>query len=242
VLEPKPGVLKKIYTYVPVNDAEKVRSALFEAGAGDIGDYGECSFNVEGTGTFRAQEGSDPYIGEVGKRTATKELKLEVIFPAHIQSKVVKALNNSHPYEEVAYDIITLSNEFEQVGGGMIGELHEAISEEGFLKQVKTAFDLSVIRHTKLLNKQVKKVAICGGAGSFLINKAVAAGADYYITSDVKYHDFFDSNDKLVIADIGHWESEQYTIDLLFDILQSKFPNFAVLKSKVKTNPVNYYV
>jgi dinuclear metal center YbgI/SA1388 family protein len=242
VLEPKTGVLKKIYTYVPVNDAEKVRSALFEAGAGDIGNYGECSFNVEGTGTFRAQEGSDPYIGEVGKRTSTKELKLEIIFPAHIQSKVIKALNSSHPYEEVAYDIITLSNEFEQVGSGMTGELLEAVSEEDFLKQLKTSFDLSVIRHTNLLNKQVKKVAICGGAGSFLINNAVAAGADFYITSDVKYHDFFDSNDKLVIADIGHWESEQYTIDLLFDILQSKFPNFAVLKSKVKTNPVNYYV
>ncbi len=242
VLDPKYGLLKKLYTYVPEEASENVRSAIFKAGGGDIGNYGECSFNVEGTGTFKAQTGADPYIGEVGKRTTAKEIKMEIIFPAHIQSQIVKALLGAHPYEEVAYDIITLANEFQQVGSGVIGELESAFDEKAFLQQIKDIFNLQVIRHTPLLNKKVKKVALCGGAGSFLIGKAMAAGADFYITADVKYHEFFDANGKMVIADIGHWESEQFTTDLLIDILQSKFPTFAVLKSKVKTNPLHYFM
>ena len=241
VLDPKPGLLKKLYTYVPVDDAEKVLAAIFKAGAGDIGNYGECSFNTEGIGTYRPQEGADPYIGEIGKRAETKEVKLEIIFPAHIQRQVISALQAAHPYEEVAYDVITLANEFVQVGSGIIGELNEAISEQDFLQQIKKTFHLQVIKHTPLLNKNVKKVALCGGAGSFLLPKAIAAGADFYITSDVKYHEFFDADGKLVFADIGHWESEQFTIDLLFDILQAKFSNFAVLKTGVMTNPVHYF-
>jgi putative NIF3 family GTP cyclohydrolase 1 type 2 len=134
-----------------------------------------------------------------------------------------------------------LANEALQVGSGLIGELSTPIAEEQFLQQLKKKFGLSVIKHTKLLNKTIKKIALCGGAGSFLIAKAIAANADIYITSDVKYHEFFDANDKIVIADIGHWESEQFTVDLLFDIIKSKFPTFAVLKSEEKTNPVCYF-
>ena len=241
VLDPKPGLLKKLYTYVPEGDAEKVRTAIFKAGAGDIGNYGEVSFNIAGTGTYRPQPGADPYIGEVGKLEQTKEIKVEIIFPSPIQRQVVAALQLAHPYEEVAYDIVTLANEYEQVGSGMMGELPEAISEAAFLQRIKEVFHLQAIKHTPLLNKNVKKVALCGGAGSFLLPKAIAAGAHFYLTSDVKYHEFFDADEQLVLADIGHWESEQFTIDLLFDILQSKFTNFAVLKTGVRTNPVSYF-
>ena len=241
ILAPKTGMLMKLFTFVPVEHAEKVRSAIFEAGAGYIGNYSECSFNAEGTGTFKGQEGTNPFVGEVGKRHEEKEIKMEFIFPAYLQHRIISAMTKSHPYEEVAYDVVPLANEYLQTGSGLFGELSSPVSEEQFLKQVKQTFGLSVIKHTKLLGKLIKKVALCGGAGSFLINRAIAAGADVYITSDIKYHEFFDANDKLVIADIGHWESEQFTIELLFDIIQSKFPTFAVQKSEVTTNPVYYF-
>lgn len=241
ILDPKTGLLKKLYTYVPIEDAEKIRSALFAAGAGNIGNYNECSFSAEGIGTFKPQQGTHPYIGKIDERSNVKEVRIEVVFPAYLQRKIVAALLAAHPYEEVAYDIIVLANEYAQVGSGIIGELPEALSEAQFLRLVQNAFHLQLIKHTPLLNKNVKKVALCGGAGSFLIKTAAAQQADFYITSDIKYHEFFDANDKLVIADIGHWESEQFTIDLLIEILQAKFTTFAVLKTKVVTNPVRYF-
>ncbi len=242
VLDPKTGLLQKLYTYVPVDDAEKVRLALFTAGAGNIGNYSECSFNGEGIGTYKAGEGTNPYIGEKGKRAETKEIKMEVVFPAYLQNHIVKALLQAHPYEEVAYDIVSLANEFQQVGSGIIGELPDAISETDFFQKLSRTFHLSVVKHTKLLHRNVKKIALCGGSGFFLLKKAIAAKADIYITSDVKYHEFFDADNKIVLADIGHWESEQFTIDLLYDILQSEFRSFAVLKTEVTTNPVSYFV
>jgi dinuclear metal center YbgI/SA1388 family protein len=242
ILAPKAGQLMKLFTFVPTESAEKVRSAMFEAGAGQIGNYSECSFNSEGTGTYKAGDGAQPYLGSLHQRHSEPETKIEVIFPVYLQHAVIKALKNAHPYEEVAYDVVALANDYQQVGSGLKGELATEISEADFLQQLKTAFHLKVIRHTPLLGKMIKKVALCGGAGSFLIGKAVAAGADVYITGDVKYHEFFDANHQLVIADIGHWESEQFTIDLLFSILQDKFPTFAVLKTGVTTNPVNYFI
>jgi putative NIF3 family GTP cyclohydrolase 1 type 2 len=167
---------------------------------------------------------------------------MEVIFPAYLQPRIISAMIEAHPYEEVAYDVIPLGNYFKEVGSGIIGDLPEAIEGAGFLQMIRTTFDLKVIRHTALTQNRVKKVAICGGAGSFLIGKAVAAGADFYITSDVKYHEFFDAEGKMVIADIGHFESEQFTSDLLMEVLQQKFPTFAVLKTGVDTNPVKYFV
>ncbi|HEY6975403.1 MAG TPA: Nif3-like dinuclear metal center hexameric protein [Chitinophagaceae bacterium] len=241
VLAPKQGQLMKLFTFAPVEHAERVRSAIFEAGAGNIGNYAECSFNVEGTGTFKGKAGANPFVGERGKRHEEKEIKMEFIFPAYLQNHIVSAMIKAHPYEEVAYDIVPLANEYAQVGSGLIGELPVPAEEEYFLRQLKETFGLSVIKHTKLLRKHVHKVALCGGAGSFLISKAIAAGADIYITGDVKYHEFFDANGKLIIADIGHWESEQFTVHLLFDILQSKFPTFAVQKSEIRTNPVYYF-
>jgi dinuclear metal center YbgI/SA1388 family protein len=242
VLLPKENNLRKLYTYAPERNAEAVREAIFKAGAGKIGNYSECSFNVPGKGTFKAGEGTDPYVGEIGQRHEEDEVRIEVIFPAHLQTRIITAMIEAHPYEEVAYDVIPLGNYFKEVGSGVIGELPENLEETGFLHMLKTTFGLKLIRHTALTGKTVKKVAICGGAGSFLIKKAVAAGADFYITADVKYHEFFDAEDQMVIADIGHFESEQFTADLLTDVLQQKFPTFAVLKTGVDTNPVKYFV
>ena len=242
IIKPKNETLKKLFTFVPVEFAENVRSAIFNAGGGHISNYSECSFNIAGQGTFKPGEGSNPFTGKRGIRHTEDEIKMEMIFPAWMEQAVLKAMLAAHPYEEVAYDIIGLDNQNQQVGSGMVGELPEPLSETGFLELLKEKFNLSVIQHTALLNKQVKKVALCGGAGSFLIGAAAASGAGFYITGDIKYHEFFDANNRLVVADIGHYESEQFTIDLLFDILSQKFPTFAVQKTGVKTNPVHYFL
>lgn len=242
VLLNKQNNLMKLIVFVPVEDALKVREAIFKAGGGNIGKYSECSFNIKGNSTFTPGEGTNPHTGKVGKREETAEEKIEIIFPVYLKEKLITAMSEAHPYEEVAYDIIALNNFFQEVGSGLVGELKEPMEIITFLQLVKKQFGLKVIRHTLSHNKEVKRVALCGGAGSFLIKNALAEGADVYITSDVKYHEFFDSEDKMVIADIGHWESEQFTIDLLHDVLHSKFITFAVLKSEVKTNPVHYIV
>lgn len=242
ILSPKAGQLMKLYTFVPHAQANQVREALFAAGAGHIGEYSETSFNSEGTGTFKGSENTNPFAGQPGKRHEEKEVKIEVILPAYLQPSVVKALWEAHPYEEVAYDLVSLSNDNQLVGSGLLGELPEALDETGFLHMLKTSFELKMVKHTPLLGKKIKKVAVCGGSGSFLSGKALAAGADVYVTSDIKYHEFFDANDRILLADIGHWESEQFTTDLLVEILQAKFPTFAVLKSGVKTNPVHYFL
>jgi dinuclear metal center YbgI/SA1388 family protein len=242
ILLPKESSLKKLYTFVPTEFAEKVRSAIFNAGGGNIGNYSEVSFNAEGTGTFKSGEGANPFVGEIGKRHNENEKKIEIIFPAYLQKQIIEALINSHPYEEVAYDVVDLANTNSLIGSGLIGELPEPTDEEAFLKKIKQSFSLAVIKYTRLLKKPVKKVALCGGAGSFLISKALAAGAVFFISSDIKYHEFFDANDKMVIADIGHFESEQFTVDLIHEILLKKFPTFAVLKSGTSTNPVKYFL
>ena len=242
VLVPKESQLKKLYTFVPVAGADKVRQAIFDAGGGHIGNYEECSFNAEGFGTFKAGANTDPYVGKRGELHRENEIKVEVIFPAWLETQVLKSLLTAHPYEEVAYDIVRLDNRFSSIGSGIIGELKEPASEKAFLKTLKEKFKLNIIRHTELLNRPISKVAVCGGAGSFLISSALAASADIFITSDMKYHEFFDANDKMVIADIGHYESEQFTINLLQEFLEQKFPTFAVLKTDVNTNPVRYFL
>ena len=242
ILLTKSSQLMKLFTFVPVEYSEKIKSALFEAGGGNIGNYSECSFSAEGTGSFKAGENTNPFVGEIGQRHHEKELKIEIIFPSYLQNTIVEALITAHPYEEVAYDLIALENKFEAIGSGLIAELPEPVDESAFLAQIKSSFRLKAIKHTPLLGKKVKKVAICGGSGSFLINNALAAGADFYISADVKYHEFFDAEGKMVIADIGHWESEQFTTDLLIGVLKANFPTFAVLKSEVRTNPVQYFL
>ncbi|MEP6596034.1 MAG: Nif3-like dinuclear metal center hexameric protein [Ginsengibacter sp.] len=242
VLQPREQLLKKLVAFAPLKDADNIRSALFEAGAGKLGKYSECSFNIEGTGTFKAGEGADPHVGEIGKRHEEREIKIEVVFPGYLQNKVVRAMIEAHPYEEVAYDIFSLANYLSDVGSGLTGELTEAIDETLLLAKIKKSFALKVIRHTALTTNKVKKIALCGGAGSFLISAAIASQADVYITSDIKYHEFFDADNKILLIDIGHYESEGFTIELLHASLQEKFPNFAVLKTKVNTNPVSYFL
>jgi dinuclear metal center YbgI/SA1388 family protein len=242
VLVQKENQLKKLFTFVPVNDADKVRQAIFDAGGGHIGNYDECSYNADGFGTFKAGMNTNPYVGKQGELHRENELKVEVIFPAWLEGRIIKNLIAAHPYEEVAYDIVKLENRFSSIGSGVLGKLSTPMEENAFLNLLKDRFKLQVIKHTQLLSKPINKVAICGGAGSFLISSALAAGADLYITSDVKYHEFFDANDKMVIADIGHYESEQFTINLLQEFLEQKFPTFAVLKTEVNTNPVRYFL
>ena len=241
ILSPKPGILRRLITFAPIDKADQVRKAIFDAGAGHIGKYSECSFNSEGTGTFKAEEGADPYVGEIGRQHREKETKIEIVYPFYLEQQVVNALIKNHPYEEVAYDIFTMDNVHFGVGSGIIGEFDQPVTEDELLKQLKKSFGLKLIKHTALLQKPVKKVAICGGAGSFLIGAARKVKADVYITSDVKYHEFFDAEDQLVIMDIGHYESEQFTIDLIYDLLVRKFPTFALLKTSVNTNPVRYF-
>ena len=240
ILVPKKGLLKKLYTFIPLTDHERVRQSIFDSGAGYIGNYSETSFNTLGHGTYRGNEMSDPAIGQPGVLEMVEEAKLEVVFPAHIQNRVVAALKNTHPYEEVAYDIVSLDNELETVGSGMIGRLSKPMDELAFLKKVKKTLHAGVIRHTQLLGRPVQTVAVCGGSGRFLLSDAIASKADVYITSDIKYHEFFDAEGQIVLADVGHYESEQFTKDLLFRQLSEKFPTFAFLLSKVQTNPVNY--
>ena len=241
ILQPKAKMLRRLITFAPLDKAEEVRQAIFNAGAGHIGKYSECSFNSEGMGTFKADEGAEPYMGEVGKRHFEKETKIEIVYPAYLELQIVKALVDSHPYEEVAYDIFTMENVHYGIGAGIIGELEQAVAEEEFLQALRNTFQAKGIRHTALLGKPVKKVAVCGGAGSFLINKALQKGADFFVTADMKYHEFFDAQERLVIADIGHYESEQFTIELLHRLLVKKFPTFAVRKTAVDTNPVRYF-
>jgi len=241
ILSSKSNTLKKLFTFAPIENAAKVRDAIFNAGGGQIGNYSECSFNTEGEGTFKAGEGTDPYVGEIGQQHHEKEIKIEVIFPAWLEKKILSSMIHAHPYEEPAYEVVNLSNSHQAIGSGVIGSLEQPMDEISFLTHVKEIFGTPVIRHTELTGKPVKKVAVCGGAGSFLVGSAIANGAEIYITADMKYHEFFDANGRMVIADIGHYESEQFTIDLLEEILAQKFPTFAVLKTQVETNPVRYF-
>ena len=241
ILLPKENLLQKLAVFVPFDHKEKLLGALFASGAGNIGNYSECSFSSTGTGSFKAGEHAKPFVGAHGQRHYENEVRIEVIFPVWLQSQILIALKAAHPYEEVAFDIYALDNSYDQTGSGMIGELEKEVGEREFLEQLKKTFKLSSIRHTAFTGKPIKKVALCGGAGSFLTGAAKAAGADIYISSDIKYHEFFDAEGRLLIADIGHYESEQFTIDLLFDILSEKFLNFAVLKTGINTNPVKYF-
>lgn len=241
VMQPKEQQLKKLYTFVPVAHADKVKEALFSTGAGTIGNYTECSFSVEGEGSFTAGDNTNPFVGKHGQRHKEQEIKVEVIFPAYLEYPLVKALTEAHPYEEVAYDIVSLDNTHSGIGSGLIGEFPEALPEKEFLELLKKQFKLDLVRHTLLTGKPIKKLALCGGAGSFLISRALASGCEAFVTADLKYHEFFDAENRMLLCDIGHFESEQYTVDLLAEVLQQKFPTFAVLKSDQKTNPVYYY-
>ncbi len=240
VLQQKAATLKKLSTFVPKAHIDNVRDALFAAGAGKISNYSDCSFSHPGTGTFKAEDGAEPFTGKIGERTYEDEIKIEVILPGYLKAAVLEALFTAHPYEEVAYDVMDLDNGHPGTGAGIVGAV-EAISEADFLALLHSVFNDKVIRHTPLTGKTIRRVAVCGGAGSFLIAKALNAGADVFVTGDVKYHEFFGAEGRMLLCDIGHYESEQFTTDLFIELLREKFPTFAVLKSEIITNPVLYF-
>ena len=240
VLQPKRQLLRKLITFAPHTQAGDLRFALFEAGAGEIGHYDHCSFNTEGIGTFRGDASTNPFVGRKGEDHEEPEVRIEVIFPAHLEQQLLKALFRAHPYEEVPYDVIALENAWQEAGSGLIGILPEPMEEMIFLQMLRERMQASGIRFTRPTGRPVSRVAVCGGAGSFLLRDAILAQADAFVTADFKYHQFFDAEGHLLLADIGHYESEQFTGSLISRMLSEKFPNFAVHLSKVNTNPVNY--
>ncbi len=240
-LIPKSDFIYKLTTYVPNINTDKLRKSLFAAGAGNIGNYQECSFNTIGKGTFKGNENSNPVIGKQGEFRIENETQINVIFEKHLESKILKALFLNHPYEEVAYEVQKLTNTHQNIGLGMIGELETPMGEKEFLEFLKKEMNTACVRHSKLLNKEIKKVAVLGGSGSSAIKNAKHSKADVYITADMKYHDFYKAENNILLCDIGHYESEQYTKTLLYEFLIKKIPNFAIVLSDINTNPVNYF-
>lgn len=240
ILNEKDGMLSKLVTFCPLSYSEKVRQALFESGAGVIGKYDSCSFNLDGRGTFRATQGARPFVGDLDVLHTEEETRIELIFPTHRKNIVIGALFAAHPYEEVAYDIYSLSNTYPLCGSGIIASFEKSMKEQDFLHLVKKKLKIKMIRHTALRDKPVNKVALCSGSGGFLITDAIRAGADAFLTADLKYHDFFDFGQQILLGDIGHYESEQWIKDFLTEKLIENFPTFAVLSSGLNNNPVNY--
>ena len=240
ILDPKENSLVKLVTFVPTAQANEVREALFNAGCGNIGNYDSCSYNIEGEGTFRAHEGTHPFCGSIGELHNEKEVRVETILPAYLQSVVIKTLLSIHPYEEPAYDLYPLKNSWAQVGSGVVGELENPETELEFLKRIKKTFEVGCLRHNKLNGREIQRVALCGGSGAFLIPQAIRANTDVFITGEIKYHEYFGHEEDLLLAEIGHYESEQYTKEIFYSIIRDLFPNFALHLSKINTNPIKY--
>lgn len=241
VLAPRSGDLRKLVTYVPATHLGPVRDALMAAGAGHIGKYSDCSFSSEGEGSFKGAADSAPFVGKPGELSLEKEMRFETIFPSHLEKPIISALKATHPYEEVAYDIYRLENQWSQLGSGRIGELPEEMALEDFLSKVKEIFKVPFLKYTTGTGKKIKTVAVCGGSGQFLLKKAISAGADAYLTADFKYHEYFDAQNQLVLADLGHYESEQFTPEIFYDVIRKKFSTFAIHLSDINTNPINYF-
>jgi len=241
ILAKQKSGLKKLVCFVPSSHADLVRNAIFSAGAGKIGQYDQCSFNIGGLGTFRGSENSNPFAGQKGEIHFEDEIRIETIFPSYLQNTVVSAMIKAHPYEEVAYDIYSLDNSNPCIGAGIVGNLPNAMNEQEFIKHIQSLFHVSVIRHTKLLDQAVRRVALCGGSGSFLLENAKNSGAQFFISADFKYHQFFDAENRIVIADIGHYESEQFTTELIAEILRKDFPTLQIHITEFDTNPILYF-
>ena len=240
VLEPLKNRLLKLVTFIPESHLEKVRTALFEAGAGVIGNYDQCGFTVAGKGSFRAGDKANPFVGEPRKIHFENEIRLETVLFSHLKAKVIKALIAAHPYEEVAFDLYPLDNDNIETGMGCIGEFDQPMSEVDFLDLFSSVFDARSVRYSKLTGRPVKNVALCGGSGAALIGNAISSGADAFVTADIKYHNFFDADNKILLVDAGHFESEKFTTEILYDLIIKNFPKFAVLFSETNTNPINH--
>ncbi len=240
-LIPRKGIIKKLVTYVPEGARQALLEKLFEAGAGELGNYTHCSFSTPGEGSFLPGQQARPAIGEKGSLQLEPEQQLHLTFTAEREKAVLQALQANHPYEEVAYELSTLENAYQHLGMGMVGELEAPMEEKAFLQRLRERLHTPCIRHSRLTGNPVRRVAVLGGSGAFAIGAARAAGADMLVTADVKYHQFFQAEGRMVIADVGHYESEQFTKNLLVDYLTEKFPNFAIHLSETQTNPVNYF-
>ena len=240
ILMPQQGTIKKLTTYVPQKDADALRLALFKSGAGTIGNYADCSFNTDGIGTFKGNEASHPKIGERGEYRQEQETQISVTFQKHLEPNIINTLFETHPYEEVAFEVTTLDNYNQHIGMGMVGELEKEIKTEAFLHFVKKKMNVSCIKHSNLNKDKVKRIAVLGGSGSFAIAAAKSVKADVFITADLKYHDFFSADNQVILADIGHYESEQFTKTFLAEYLSKKITNFAIVLSTINTNPVKY--
>lgn len=241
ILAPKSQTLMKLTVFVPQESTGKLLDALYSAGAGEIGNYANCSFRTEGKGTFKPNHLANPFVGKEGYLEEVEESRIEVIFPSYLKNQVLKGMQSGHPYEEISYYLHLLENQNQEVGSGAIGDLINEMDLLHFLPFLKEKMVLNVIRYTESHRKKIKKIAICGGVGSFLLNEAKGAGADIFITSDYKYHEFFDAENHIIIADIGHFESEQFTKDLIVENISKKFINFATYLSEIDTNPIKYY-
>jgi dinuclear metal center YbgI/SA1388 family protein len=241
ILIPQKNTIGKLTTYVPKAHAEGLKTALFQAGAGNIGNYSNCSFAVEGTGSYQANAGANPYLGKVGETHYEKETQISLTYGKAYEQKILKALFSNHPYEEVAYEVQTLENTNQNIGMGMVGNLEKPMGEAEFFEFLKQKMNVSCIRHSDFLGKKISKVALLGGSGAFAISAAIASNADVYVTSDLKYHQFYEAEGKILLADIGHYETEQFTKNLLVDYLTKKIPNFAISLSESKTNPIKYF-
>lgn len=240
ILSPKKNTLKKLTTYVPLVNTDDILEALAAAGAGNIGEYENCSFQHTGIGTFKPTKNANPHIGEAEKLEHVQENKIEVIVPEYAVSNVLKALNESHPYEEVAYYLSPLENINQEIGSGMLGELSTEMDSNAFLSHLKSSLNLDVIKFTPF-NEKIQKVAICGGSGRFLLNNAISSGADAFVSADFKYHEYFDAENKIMICDIGHYESEVATKELFYEVLSENMSNIALVFSETETNPIRYY-
>ena len=240
ILIPKERTIKKLTTYIPSENVAKLKSEIFKIGGGSLGKYDNCSFSYKGLGSFKGNKKSNPKIGNKLTYTEIEEVCVNITFLKHLEKEVVKALKENHPYEEIAYEINTLENSNQNIGMGMIGELASSMDENKFLSFLKKKMKSKLIKHSKKIGKKIAKIAVLGGSGSFAIENAINSGADAFVTSDLKYHDYFKAENKILLVDIGHYESEQYTKNLIFNFLTKKIPNFAIVLSKTNTNPIMY--
>ena len=243
ILKQKENTITQLITYCPEKHIKKLESALFSVGAGKVGSkYDQCSFISQGLGGFRPLDKANPYVGSKNERFSQNEDRLELVFPSYLEKNIIKTLFDAHPYEEVAYELIRLGNKDKTIGSGVIGDLKSEMDIISFFKLLKKNMPFKFLKHTKLPNQaKVKKIAFCGGSGVFLLHEAIAQKADIYITSDFKYHDFFEVDKKIIAVDIGHYESEQFVPNLISEILKKKFPKLAVILTQINTNPISYY-
>ncbi len=240
ILQPLKGILRKLVVYVPASHQQEVRDALFKSGAGVIGNYDSCSFNAQGQGTFKAKEGSDPFVGKQGELHMESEIRIETILPFWQEEKVIRAILDVHPYEEVAWDSYNLNNEHQQIGAGIYGQLQKPMNETDFLSNIKNVLGIPFLKHSPLLHKDILKVGICGGSGNFLLQDAINHHCDAFITGELKYHDYFMADNKILLIEAGHYETEQFSKELLYRVLKENFTTFALQISRISSNPVNY--